>query len=116
LVSVGKNKKAEKSLCWLRGWVEPKKIQTEYLELIHYNEVSGINNDSKSASFFKKLAELKNPSVYGPLKLVMIIFFISNIICLSPGRSFINEIFHKVGILNNHSLILVRKLYIFTPI
>lgn len=78
--------------------------------------MSGINTDSKSGNFFKKLAELKNPSVYGPLKLVMIIFFISNIICLSPGRSFINEIFNKVGILNNHSLILVRKLNIFTQI
>lgn len=110
MVSKGKNKQAEKALCWLRGWVEPKTIQTEYLELIHYNEVSGINNDSTRGNFFKKLSSFKDPSIYGPLRLVMIIFFIANIVCFSPGRSFIIEIFENAEILNNHSLILVRKL------
>lgn len=112
MVSKGKNKKAEKALCWLRGWVATKTVQTEYLELIHYNKVSGINNDNKSGNFFKKLNAFKDPSVYGPLRLVLIIFFISNTLCLSPARSFITKIFENVGIpKNNHSIILVRIIY-----
>ncbi|CAI6374203.1 unnamed protein product [Macrosiphum euphorbiae] len=41
LVSKAKNEKAEKALCWLRGWVEPEIVKTEPLELIRCNEVSG---------------------------------------------------------------------------
>ncbi|XP_039278825.1 facilitated trehalose transporter Tret1 [Nilaparvata lugens] len=48
LISKGKIKEAEKSLCWLRGWVEPEAIKQELDHTVHYyhdtaNKKQGIN-------------------------------------------------------------------------
>ncbi|PSN43829.1 hypothetical protein C0J52_10065 [Blattella germanica] len=48
LVSKGRVTEAQKSLCLLRGWVEPKDIQKEYEELLHFQEKTeqnGVIND-----------------------------------------------------------------------
>ena len=44
LVSKGKIKEAEKSLCWLRGWVKPRYVQQELKELIKIHEENNVNN------------------------------------------------------------------------
>lgn len=109
LVSQGKPEKAEKALCWLRGWVEPEAVKTEHLELIHYNEVSGTKNDGSESKFFTKLAQFKSPSVYRPLRLVTIVFFISHIMGFFPARAFITKILNEVGVSENQDLLLVRE-------
>ncbi|XP_008469054.1 facilitated trehalose transporter Tret1 isoform X1 [Diaphorina citri] len=40
LLSKGRNDKAKSALCWLRGWVKPELILTEFKYLINYKEVS----------------------------------------------------------------------------
>jgi len=110
LVAKGKNKKAEMALCWLRGWVKPEAVKPEFLELIHYNEVSGtkvekINDDSDG--LLSKLAHFKDPSVYKPLKLLMIYFFISFISSIFPTRPFMTKIMSTVDLTENQNEALV---------
>ncbi|CAI6369879.1 unnamed protein product [Macrosiphum euphorbiae] len=78
LVSKAKNEKAENSLCWLRGWVEPEIVKTELLELIRYNEVPGTH---------RRTADV-NPVYLG-------------------DRRYTSKIVTEVGISNNQSLLLV---------
>lgn len=57
LLSRGRYSDAEKSLCWLRGWVEPHVVQKEFQEMIRYSDAAKYNRNSKQDS--KK--ELKEP-------------------------------------------------------
>lgn len=38
LLSKGRHEEAERSLCWLRGWVTPNVIKKEFAEIVKYNE------------------------------------------------------------------------------
>jgi len=110
LIANGKNEKAKKSLCWLRGWVKPEMVKAELLELIRYNEVSGtrdgkVNIEKNNIS--SKLAQLMDPSVYRPLRLVMIVFFISYIVCLLPSKPYFSQIMNEVGLSEDRSLLFV---------
>lgn len=110
LIANGKNEEAKKSLCWLRGWVKPEIIKTEYLELIRYNEVSGIRYgkvDIGKNSLSLKLAQITKPSVYRPLRLVMIVFFISYIVCLLHCKPYFSQIMNKVGLSDDQNLLFV---------
>uniref|UniRef100_A0A2S2NU48 Facilitated trehalose transporter Tret1 n=2 Tax=Schizaphis graminum TaxID=13262 RepID=A0A2S2NU48_SCHGA len=110
LIAKGKNEKAKKALCWVRGWVNPEIVKTEYLELIRYNELSGTRNGKVNIeydSLSSKLSQLKDPSVYRPLGLVMIVFFISYIICLLPCKPYFSQIMNQVDLSNDQSLLLV---------
>ncbi|XP_022166816.1 facilitated trehalose transporter Tret1-like isoform X2 [Myzus persicae] len=110
LVAKGKNEKAKKALCWLRGWVKPEVVKMEYLELLQYNEVSGtqrLTRDVNHKNLFSKLAQFKEPSVYRPLRLIIFYFFTSIIISGILWRPFIGKIMTEVGLLNNQSLLLV---------
>lgn len=111
MIAKGKNEKAEKALCWLRGWVTPEMVKSELLELIHYNENSGIqeynNVNTDNTSLFSKFAQFKKPSVYRPLKMLMFCFFVSYLVSIIPAKPFIGKIMTEVGILNNQSLYLV---------
>eukprot|EP00102_Acyrthosiphon_pisum_P015845 XP_008186584.1 PREDICTED: facilitated trehalose transporter Tret1 isoform X2 [Acyrthosiphon pisum] len=102
LVAKGKNGKAKKALCWLRGWVKPNVVKKEYLELVRYNEISAGTQQTTG-----KLAQFKDPSVYRPLRLIIFYFFISIIINGMPWRTFISKIMTEVGISNNQNLLLV---------
>lgn len=98
-------------MCWLRGWVKPETIKPEFLELIHYNEVSGSKGDKDNTDdqrILSKLSQLKNPSVYRPLRLMMVVFFISYISSIFPTRPFITKIMKEVDLLNNQNESLVR--------
>lgn len=115
LIAKGRNDKAKKAMCWLRGWVEPEQIKPEFLELVHYNEVSGtqggkINIDDKR--FFSNLAQFKNPAVYRPLRLMLIIFFVSFVVSIFPTRPFITKIMKEIGLFDNQneSLVLLTGL------
>ena len=45
LVSKGRIKDAEKSLCWLRGWVKPSHVQQELKDLIKNHQTSNLTQD-----------------------------------------------------------------------
>jgi len=38
LISKGRIDEAERALCWLRGWVEPRAVKQELTELVRYHE------------------------------------------------------------------------------
>lgn len=40
LLSRGRLEEAERALCWLRGWVEPRAVRQELAEMINYSEAS----------------------------------------------------------------------------
>lgn len=114
LIAKGKHEKAEKAICWLRGWVDSETVKPELSNLLHYNNVSGtigtqdsnvVTNDSKN--LLSKLAQFKEPSVYRPMKLIMIFFFTSFIINLTPGKPFIGKIMTEVGLRDHQSICLV---------
>lgn len=113
MVAKNKNEKAEKALCWLRGWVEPEIIKAEHLELVRYNEVSGTQNgwvNTTNNRLFSKLAQFKDASVYRPLRLAMIYFIVSDIVSIIPCRPFLSTVMVKVDLLNNQNLLFVRTL------
>jgi len=97
--------------------VDPETVKPEFITLLHYNEVSGTigtegsnfraNDDNSLQS---KLALFKEPSVYKPLKLIMIYFFISYTINLTPGKPFIGKIMTEVGLRDYQSIYLVQIL------
>lgn len=115
LLAKGENVKAEKAMRWLRGWTEPKTIEREFLDLVHYNKITesqdknvhGVQtNDQKSLC--KKLAELKDPSVYKPLKLMMIYFFVSYLVSIFPVRPYITNLLADVDLSHNQNVFMVR--------
>jgi len=82
---------------------------------LHYNNVSGtigtqdsnvVTNDG-SKNLLLKLSQFKEPSVYRPMKLIMIFFFTSYIINLTPGKPFIGKIMTEVGLRDHQSICLV---------
>ncbi|KAL4143638.1 hypothetical protein QTP88_005950 [Uroleucon formosanum] len=116
LIAKGRNDKAKKAMCWLRGWVEPEKINPEFLELVHYNEVSGTQGGKididLNKKFLSNLAQFKSPAVYRPLRLMLIIFFVSFVVSIFPTRPFITKIMKEVGLSDNQneSLVLLTGL------
>jgi len=110
LIAKGRNDKAKKAMCWLRGWVEPEQIKPEFLELVHYNEVSGTQGgkiDVNDKEFFSNLSQFKNPAVYRPLRLMLIIFFVSFIVSGFLNRPFITKIMKEIDLFDNQNESLV---------
>lgn len=117
LIAKGKNDKANKAICWLRGWVEPEEVKHEFLELISYNDRSKTQVDTDSeGGWLTKLENFRHPSVFRPFKLLMIYFFVAYIVCIIPGRPYIGKIMTEVGLSTNQGIYLVRNLCRFTNI
>lgn len=98
-------------MCWLRGWVKPEIIKEEFLELIRYDKVSGtllgkIDNDDEG--FFAKLAQFKDPSVYRPMRLVLISFSMAFLSGIFPARPFMTKIMTEIELFDNQNEILVH--------
>ncbi|CAH0381579.1 unnamed protein product [Bemisia tabaci] len=109
LISKNRLDDAMKSLCWLRGWVEPNKVETEFKNLVNYvrnsteqNESSSNGSDqTKKDGFFAKgtryLATnykiMTSRKVLRPLRLVFIVVVVSLTAFLAGIRPyFIREI------------------------
>lgn len=91
--------------------MEPEKINPEFLELVHYNEVSGTQGGKididLNKKFLSNLAQFKSPAVYRPLRLMLIIFFVSFVVSIFPTRPFITKIMKEVGLSDNQNESLV---------
>lgn len=97
--------------------MDPEIVKPELITLFHYIEVSGtIGNEGSNFranddnSLLSKLALFKEPSVYKPLKLILIYFFTSYSVNLSPGKPFIGKIMTEVGLRDYQSIYLVQIL------
>lgn len=73
--------------------------------MIGTQDIHVVTNDKKN--LLSKLAQFKEPSVYRPMKLIMIFFFTSYIINLTPGKPFIGKIMTEVGLRDHQSICLV---------
>lgn len=112
MVSKGKNKKAEKSLRWLRGWTKPEAVKLEFLELVRYNEVSetrgsngGINGDE---GLFSKFKLFRDPSVYKPFRIMAVYFFVAFVVGITPARPFLGKIMTETGLSNHQNVYFVN--------
>ncbi|XP_075214661.1 facilitated trehalose transporter Tret1-like [Lycorma delicatula] len=62
LLSRGRYSDAEKSLCWLRGWVKPHVIQQEFQEMVRYSALSKFNkNNVQNEKENKSAVAFSNP-------------------------------------------------------
>lgn len=109
LLSKGENEKAMNAICWLRGWVDPCIVATEYQELLYYYKASV--EQSKSTKCKKGLSYafscIRDPSVYRPLRLVTMYYTFTLISCLTPCRPYIVKMMKNSGVKNTHNLDLV---------
>ncbi|XP_075210782.1 facilitated trehalose transporter Tret1-2 homolog [Lycorma delicatula] len=113
LINKKKMKEAEKSLCWLRGWVSHEYIMKELADMIVYCETSKIQRSpipineyspvdsnevsvsSKIVTFFK---DITRTEMMKPLRLVVIYFFFYHCASLSGFRPYM------VGVFSNFNL------------
>ncbi|XP_050533052.1 uncharacterized protein LOC126901007 [Daktulosphaira vitifoliae] len=110
LLSRGKSVDAMKSLCWLRGWVEPREVKQEYEELVQYNKISGVhvaNNSKKNVKFTSNKLSIKDPLIYRPLRLISVFFLVSIILSIIPCKPYLEHILTELGLKTNQSLILI---------
>jgi len=108
----GQNEKAEQALCWLRGWATPETVKHEFLELVRYNETSGCRGTKTDAAgdpgVFAKLARFRDPSVYRPLRLMMVFFFVAYVGSIFHTRPFVTKMMDEVDIVDNQNESLAR--------
>lgn len=86
LISKGQIERAEKSLCWVRGWAPRDQVASEFQILQTFVERSKLCSDCKSQqnqqcshaapSFAAKLAEFKRKQTLKPFLIVMGLFVI----------------------------------------
>lgn len=113
LIAKGRLKEAEKSLCWLRGWVEPELIQEEFRELVRHNDRSyaskkqeikikvisdsGLHEDHSTAVKkilkFLRLSDIFRRQTVQPLLLIIVLFFFHHFSGPSGTRPFMVPIF-----------------------
>lgn len=102
LLSKNRVNEAEKSLCWLRGWVEKEKTVEEFKAMQRYSERSKscllcIKQNQKCShplpTLTEKLKELKRKQTLKPFALVMSLFFIGSFSGIFAMGPFIVQIF-----------------------
>lgn len=67
LISKGRIDEAERALCWLRGWVEPRAVKQELTELVRYHEETKLllTNVSRNQQPKTREAAYDNPAFVG---------------------------------------------------
>ncbi|PSN58216.1 hypothetical protein C0J52_05971 [Blattella germanica] len=103
LLSRGRVEEAEKSLCWLRGWVKPNAVKKELEELTRYTEnmkslkLADAQNGS-SNSCMRKIRDLVRPQTFRPLTLVIMFFFFQHWSGFSAMRPYMVKVFEEFGL------------------
>jgi hypothetical protein len=118
LLSRGRFKEAEESLCWLRGWVTPRAVSKEFNELVLYCEKmkklkhtpckSAENGNAAHASatdvgnresvFLRKIRQLLKPQTLRPLLLVLMFFFFQHCSGFTAVRPYMVQVFEQLGL------------------
>ncbi|KAI4501298.1 hypothetical protein M0802_003671 [Mischocyttarus mexicanus] len=93
LAAKGRTKEAERALCWLRGWVNPIHVKTEFIGLCDI-----INKPVDATSEKEKLwKSYKKKTCYAPFILVTIAFFIGAFGGTSILQTFAVVIFEEMS-------------------
>ena len=102
LLSRGRVIDAEKSLCWLRGWVPPSAVKKELKELIQYTEnnknTKKTVNEDGGGAFVRKIRLILEPQTIRPLSLVIMFFFFQHWSGLSGMRPYMVQVFKEYGV------------------
>lgn len=107
LLSKNRTSEALMSLQWLRGWVSPKAVQTEFLDLQRYREMSnGCENCEKLAircphpmpSTGDKMRDLLRRRTLLPMLLVSFLYVIVQFSGISSMRPFMVQILETYGV------------------
>ncbi|XP_055309098.1 facilitated trehalose transporter Tret1-like, partial [Sitodiplosis mosellana] len=102
LLSKNRTVEAEKSLCWLRGWVPKEKIAKEFEAMQHYSDRtkfcdSCIKQNLKCThpppTMVEKIKEMRRSHTMKPFFILMSLFFISAFSGISSMNPFIVQIF-----------------------
>ncbi|KAJ9594186.1 hypothetical protein L9F63_014346, partial [Diploptera punctata] len=101
LLSKGRTTDAEKSLCWLRGWVRPSAVKQEFFQLIRYNEEANkraAQLHTPAKTFMSTLQELLRAPTLRPLSLVIPFFFFVHWSGLTSIRPYMVHVFQEFRI------------------
>ncbi|KDR23065.1 Solute carrier family 2, facilitated glucose transporter member 6, partial [Zootermopsis nevadensis] len=118
LLSRGRFEEAEKSLCWLRGWVSPAAVSREFNELVLYTEKmkrlkhgppkSAEGDDAERVSpsdvacregvCVGKIRQLLKPQTLRPLSLVLMFFFFQHASGFTAMRPYLVQVFDEFGL------------------
>lgn len=102
LLSKDRVREAEKSLCWLRGWVPREVVADEFNKLMEHNGRSvscntclkqNLKCSHARQTFTEKLFELKRKSNRKPFLIILSMFFLTNFTGDFSMRPFLAQIF-----------------------
>lgn len=101
LLSKNRAKDAQKSLCWLRGWVPIETVAHEFYDLQRHSERSKSCNSCVQRnlqcshplpSLAEKFAELKRKRAIKPFAIVITLFFLSQFTGILCMRAFMVQV------------------------
>ncbi|PSN31571.1 hypothetical protein C0J52_20809 [Blattella germanica] len=98
LLSKGRSRDAEKSLCWLRGWVQPSAVREEFSQLVRYNEETkrrAAQAHTPAKSCMHTARELLRAPTLRPLSLVIPFFFFVHWSGLTSIRPYMVHVFER---------------------
>ncbi|CAH0381577.1 unnamed protein product [Bemisia tabaci] len=130
LIMKDRLKDAQKSLSWLRGWVEPEEVQEEFQELLSYTKISPppyqandieiekyelVRTDENGREVAKekesyleaKFRELTDKKLLRPLRMVFIVFVFCYASSLIAMRPYMVGVFNEFGFPMDSKLILI---------
>lgn len=118
LLSKDRPKDAQRSLQWLRGWVEPELVQEEFVKLQNHNILStacvscaqqAIKCHHPQASAYDKIKELQQKRNMKPFVLVILLNFLLEFAGAIVWRPYLIQVIRAFGIpmdVNNAAMIL----------
>nr|XP_018913232.1 PREDICTED: facilitated trehalose transporter Tret1-like isoform X2 [Bemisia tabaci] len=108
---------ARKSLCWLRGWVDPSEVEEEFQALVSHARNSVQKNKAaqsvgdgliKKDSYLKtQFKEMTSKRVLLPLRLILIVFVFREITTFSAIRPYLIGELNKLHTPINAKLVLI---------
>lgn len=107
LLSKKRDEEALVSLQWLRGWVSPKAVETEFSEMKRYSETSNacvachkeaVKCSHPPADLREKIKELSRKRTMRPFAIVIFCFAISQFSGMTSIRPYMVQIFKAYAI------------------
>lgn len=101
-----RQKDAEKSLQWLRGWVSPETVQKEFIELQNYSNISSacvacakksIKCCHPKPTFCDKIREIKRKRTLKPFFLIVCLHFFFEFCAIIVWQPYIIQVLRAFG-------------------